>query len=86
VSNGDITDGEATGRIQVAAAAYEGWAIGDLWAEFTLLTDEAWEGGGDAPEPVAWAKREAIGLALIGRGLTAADLARGYPTGGGGMG
>lgn len=33
----------------------------------------------DGPEPQAWAKREGFGLALIDRGVTAAELERGRP-------
>ena len=79
-----IDGDEAMGRARIAAAAYEDWPTGELWEEFTLLTDESWEGRetADGPLQEPWAKREAIGLALIGRGVTAAELERGMPDGG----
>lgn len=72
---------EAVGRMVLAAREYVEWPTEELWDEFGLLTDEAWgetTPTGD-PEPVKWAQREAIGLALIDRGATLADLQRGYP-------
>lgn len=75
-----IDPAEAGARVQIAAAQYKGWSTDELWSEFGLCTDNAWENAtGDNPEPTEWATREAIGLALIDRGATATDLARGYP-------
>jgi hypothetical protein len=77
----EITPDEAAGRMEIAATQYRDWPTAELWDEFGLCTDNAWTNAvGDDPEPVEWATREALGLALIERGAaTAADLARGYP-------
>ena len=74
----DIDENESAARAAIAALAYMHWSTDDLWDEFILLTDEAWEGR-ETPEPITWARREAIGLALIGLGVTAAELERGQP-------
>lgn len=62
---------EAEGRMLVAAKAYEGWTDDDLWVEYTTCCD-AYLSYGDENER---ATCEAIGLALISRGVTAAQLA-----------
>lgn len=73
---------EAAGRMSIAATQYRAWPTEELWQEFGLCTDQAWELAVDGePDPIEWAVREAIGLALIERGAaTAADLERGWPT------
>lgn len=74
---------EAQGRQALAASAYRLWPTDELWEELVLVIDEAWDGRGteDGPEPNAWATREAIGLALIARGASAAEVERGLPPG-----
>ncbi len=75
----DIGGREALQRMEIAASQYIGWETADLWDELGLLTDEAWEGREtvDGPDQDVWAKRESIGLALIDRGATAAEIATG---------
>lgn len=73
----DIGDFEAALRMKMAVHSFRNWSTDDLWAEYGLLVDEA------AEEPVSEenvAKREGLGLALIGRGAaTASELHRGWP-------
>lgn len=73
---------EAAGRMRIAARQYRAWPTEELWWEFGTCTDRAWELAVDGePDPIEWAVREAIGLALIARGATAAELERGWPMG-----
>lgn len=74
----ELTPDEVTMRLALARASFENWPTDELWNEYVLLVDEGAQG-----DKLAEAKSEAIGLALIGRGATAADLRRGAPYGGG---
>lgn len=74
-----IDPDEAVMRARIAAQSYAQWPTEELWEELGLVTDESWDGRSSeqGPEQTAWAKREAIGLALIDRGAKAAEVETG---------
>lgn len=76
MSGEDFSPAEIAGRLHLAQQSYAAWSTEDLWSELGLVIDEAWEGRSaeQGPEPEAWAKREAIGLALIARGFRSYEL------------